>query len=68
MLGDSKYDFHFQVWHPDQHCLQLRAESKRDLDKWRACLETIIDSTDADEGTTSLSLAVGPGSSKFTSV
>lgn len=38
---DSKYDFHFEVWHEDRQ-LQLRADSKRDLEKWRTALETII--------------------------
>jgi hypothetical protein len=52
---DSKYEYHFEVWHIDRQ-LQLRADSRGDLEKWRVALQTIIG--DAQEQGTPMLMAV----------
>ena len=45
---ESKYEFHFQVTHVDGRTLDLRAESRIDMDSWIRAIRSAIDATPLD--------------------
>jgi len=42
-VNGGKYEYHFVVWHPAKHCLQLRTRSREEMTRWMDALAGLID-------------------------